>query len=158
MRNGGLKQKSSLHPSKGLSRGKSRLASKTRIRVHKSPSPRILGVTKIWSMDQAVKNMSEWVRNRDGECVICHTSEFLTCSHYHGCGNAATRFDPLNLDAMCLYCHMRMETEKKGEYKDYMIQKLGQEVFDKLEAKARTRVKQEDAIIEVMNFLCMRSA
>lgn len=108
---------------------------------------------KLWSLGRADDEFSIWVRRRDGRCLKCGSTENLTNSHFHGRSHKATRYLPDACDTFCVYCHGEWETEKKGEYRLWKIEQLGQERFDALEALARTTVKQSDVIKEVMIFL-----
>lgn len=57
----------------------------------------------------------------------------LHCSHFVGRGNWAVRFDPLNADAHCYYCHSQFEqnphkhtvwkTERLGKFYEILIEK-----------------------------------
>lgn len=48
---------------------------------------------------------------------------------------------------------MRHEGNKQGLYRDLKIQQLGQEKYDAMEKRARSIMKREDAIIQVMELL-----
>lgn len=107
----------------------------------------------LWSLGKADDEFSVWIRKRDGKCLKCGSTENLTNSHFHGRSHKATRYHPDACDTFCVYCHAEWETEKKGEYRLWKINQLGQERLDALEALARTTVKQSDVIKEVMIFL-----
>lgn len=151
--NSSLKQNVSISRSNSLYRGNSRLNTNTRIKAYSSSSGRIVDGNKIWSMDEADHRMSRYIIARDRKCLVTGGTEFLTCSHYQGRGNMATRFDPKNLICLDLWTHERFEADKQGGYKNLMIALIGQEECDFLEAKAKTVMKKEDAIIECMRFL-----
>ena len=70
-------------------------------------------------------------------------SKNLTCTHYWSRVHMGTRWDLDNLDAACWFpCHKyKLEGEKQGWYRNFMINKLGQKGFDKLEMKANTITK-----------------
>ena len=53
----------------------------------------------------------------------------LHCSHYIGRGNYATRFDPLNVDAHCYFCHSQFEGNPH-EFRLWKLERVGQEVYD----------------------------
>lgn len=148
----GLKQNGPLQARSSLNRGNSRLSGQTRIKAHAASSGRTVDGEELWSLRKADQKISKYVRGRDKKCLLCSTSEFLTCSHFHGRNVFATRFDPDNLITLCLYCHMRMETEKKGEYHVLMIAYLGIPGLRDLNRRARVDAKKEDAIIACMRF------
>lgn len=81
------------------------------------------------------------VRLRDGRCVFCGKQDGkLECSHFWGRGNKATRFDPLNADTLCFYCHAKNEGNKQGFYRTWKINQLGKRGYDALERRARTNI------------------
>lgn len=111
---------------------------------------------KVPSTNKVKKIFSDMVRERAGwKCVRCgrdcsERKGLLHCSHFWAVGFTATRFDFDNCDALCYVCHygqMRTgwEYNKQGEYRDFMIKKLGQEGYDELERKARTPLKLLEA-------------
>ena len=68
-----------------------------------------MGAVKIRAAD---KHFSACVRERaNWTCERCHRKTpddkrmGLHCSHYHGRGKWATRFDPENCEAICYGCH-----------------------------------------------------
>lgn len=60
----------------------------------------------------------------------------LHCSHYIGRGNYATRFDPLNVDAHCYFCHSQFEGNPH-EFRLWKLERVGQEVYDIIIEKSR---------------------
>jgi hypothetical protein len=73
-------------------------------------------------------------------------NRLLTNSHYFGRGNIMLRWDLRNCDALCLFCHMKVENNKtmivEGFcYKDFMVVKLTEIGYDKLEEENRNRRK-----------------
>ena len=60
----------------------------------------------------------------------------LHCSHYIGRGNYATRFDPLNVDAHCYFCHSQFEGNPH-EFREWKLARIGQAVYDVLIEKSR---------------------
>lgn len=108
---------------------------------------------KVWKTSTADSNFSNYIRSRDGECLKCGTTENLTCSHYWRRALSSTRFDPDNCIALCLPCHMEWENLKNYEYKEFMVEWLGEEKYQELEKRSRTFMKREDAVLACMNFL-----
>lgn len=101
------------------------------------------------------------VRERaDWKCIRCgrdctERKGLLHASHFWGVGFTATRFDFDNVDALCYPCHYGQlgtgwEYCKQGDYRTYMIKKLGQERYDALEQKARSQKKLLDAKLEFL--------
>lgn len=69
----------------------------------------------------------------------------MTCSHFFakGSGGLGIRWDYDDLDALCIFCHQKVENHKyewiEGfHYQQYMITKLGQERYNLLEYKANS--------------------
>lgn len=109
------------------------------------------------------KMFSDWVRNRDDwTCQRCGAYKDpsdsrqrmgLHCSHYWKRGKHATRFDTDNCISLCMGCHLRLEGDKQGEYKDLMIKRLGQAKFDRLETLSKTTLKKRIAEEEALLWL-----
>lgn len=81
---------------------------------------------------------SKMVRERDKSCVFCGKNGEqwrLECSHFWGRGHKATRFDPLNAEALCFYCHATNEGNKQGFYREYKLKQLGEDGYRLLEQK-----------------------
>jgi len=75
----------------------------------------------------------------------------LGVSHYFGRGKESTRFDDNNVTLACnLPCHRKWETEKRGEYVEYMLERLGLEGLQELELKSNQYKKRNDAEDEEM--------
>jgi hypothetical protein len=112
------------------------------------------GKPKIWTTAQADKKFSAWIRFRDGRCMNCGKETNLQCSHFWSRKHSSTRFDPDNCVAFCAGCHLfKMENEKQGIYRDFMIRWLGQDGYDKLEQKRYTTVSRKEAILELMSWM-----
>jgi len=75
----------------------------------------------------------------------------LTWSHYWSIARKGTRWDFDNIDALCwFWCHAKWEHEKQGEYKDYMLKKLGKKKYDLLEIKAHAVTKFSRSDLKVL--------
>ena len=73
----------------------------------------------------------------------------LGVSHYYGRSRENTRFDPDNVTLLCnLPCHRKWEGEERGDYTEYMINRLGQKGFEELTKRANTYKKRNDAAME----------
>lgn len=104
--------------------------------------------TPQWTTTRADTTFSLYIRERDGCCKSCGTTERLTCSHYWRRGHSSTRYDPLNCIALCVDCHSIWENTKNREYKDFMLDWLGEEQYLVLEHRARTFMKRDEAVEE----------
>ncbi|MDD5013927.1 MAG: recombination protein NinG [Atribacterota bacterium] len=113
---------------------------------------------KVWSRKTADDKFSVFIRERDKKCARCgRTDRRLNCSHYWNRVYWITRFDPDNCIALCAWCHTlspdNWEADRNSEYKEYMIQKLGKERFDRLKEKHFQYKSKYDSIKELMEFL-----
>lgn len=109
---------------------------------------------KIWSTAKADKEFSKWIRERDGKCLHCGKTTNLQCSHFWSRKHSSTRYDTENCVALCAGCHLyKFENEKQGIYRDFMIRRLGQEGYDKLERRRHTTVSRKDVIQNLMAWL-----
>ena len=100
-----------------------------------------------WSTKTADSYFSKFIRERDGQCKRCGTTERLTCSHYHGRAKSNTRFDPQNNIALCSECHALWEGPKT-EYTEFMIEWLGVDEFIALQKRAGTFKERKEAVAE----------
>ena len=65
----------------------------------------------------------------------------MTTSHYFNRGDMSIRWDYEDLDAICIFCHQKIENHKKDDvegfnYEQYMINKLGAQRFELLRQKS----------------------
>ena len=73
----------------------------------------------------------------------------LGVSHYYGRSRENTRFDDENCTLLCNFpCHRKWEGEERGDYTEYMIERLGQGGFMALTLKANTYKKRDDKSTE----------
>ncbi len=69
----------------------------------------------------------------------------LGVSHYYGRSRENTRFDDDNVTLLCnFHCHRKWEGEERGDYTEYMIERLGQKGFNDLTIRANTYKKKND--------------
>lgn len=111
---------------------------------------------KLWSTTRADKEFSLFIRNRDGKCLRCGATDSLTCSHFWSRRISALRYEPDNCITLCAWrCHIfGWEKEKQGEYRDFMIQRLGQERYEDLKRiYYQSRMKRKEAIERCMALL-----
>lgn len=109
-------------------------------------------------IDAADKAFSEYIRTRDKwTCQRCRKPYdpgipahrmALHCSHFQGRGKEATRFEPLNADALCYGCHQYF-TSHPAEHYAWQVQKKGQDVIDRL-VLASNGYKKKDRKLELM--------
>lgn len=104
-----------------------------------------MGKVKI---DVADKAFSLYIRTRDKwTCQRCNKSYTpptmaLHCSHFQGRGKEATRFDPLNADALCYGCHQYF-TSHPAEHLAWQVQRKGQAVVDEIVLRSNTYKKKD---------------
>jgi len=68
----------------------------------------------------------------------------LGVMHFHGRGHENVRFDEENTLCGCsIPCHRYLD-QHKGEFKEFMIKRLGQERYDLLELRAHIRKDRDD--------------
>lgn len=105
---------------------------------------------KPWTTAKADKTFSQFIRDRDEwTCCKCGTQDrerMMQCSHYWSRAHSATRYVPDNCITLCAKCHWAVEKRKQGWYRSYMLQWLGQAVYDNLERLSETSVKRREAI------------
>lgn len=105
----------------------------------------VMGKVKI---DAADKAFSLWVRTRDKwTCQRCGRkyvppTNSLQCSHFQGRGKEATRFEPLNCDALCYGCHQYF-TAHPAEHYAWQVMRKGQDIVDRLVLQSNTYKKKE---------------
>lgn len=103
-------------------------------------------------IDPADKVFSQYVRKRDRFCLRCGSPvEFNDkglpvshqASHYYGRAKESTRFDPFNVDCLCMGCHLMWGSTDREAYRAFKIKQLGQEEFDLLTLRAGTYKKKD---------------
>lgn len=107
--------------------------------------------TKIRHAD---KKFSEYIRQRDGECVFkqkCYgvTQQRLECVHFYSRRSESVRFDPENSDAGCTKCHNWFHTTPEGQawHKEWKKNQLGERAYDLLTLRKNTPGKKDDKMI-----------
>jgi hypothetical protein len=80
-------------------------------------------------------------------CQICFTgfnpveggTYLLDCSHFLARKYMSTRYNEQNCDAVCRWCHKKLEHEKTivGEYSQWKQKQLGESKFEELYVLAR---------------------
>jgi len=96
-------------------------------------------------IDPRDKLFSLMIRERDKHtCVFCGKKKeevSIQNSHFWGRGCKSLRFEPLNCDALCFYCHYKNEGNKQTEYREWKIKQLGIKKYNELEKIYRTGYK-----------------
>lgn len=114
-----------------------------------------IGKTKLRKVDRI---FSLLIRERDGwRCKACgdksknyeHNRQGLHCSHYYSRGRENTRFDFDNCISLCTYHHNQWgHGDKRGDYTEHMINRLGQKGFAELAIRANSYKKKNDIEME----------
>jgi len=98
--------------------------------------------------DPADAAFSKYVRARDKwQCQRClkqfeENAQNLHASHFQGRRKESTRYEPLNVDALCAYCHGYF-TSFPGEHYQWQVQRKGQETVDKIILQSNTYLKKD---------------
>lgn len=99
-------------------------------------------------IDKADRVFSLYIRTRDEwkckRCMKQYTppTNALQCSHFVGRRKEATRFDPLNADALCYGCHQYF-TSHPYEHREWQIAQKGEEVVEQLILYSNTYHKKD---------------
>lgn len=107
-----------------------------------------------WSTERADQKFSERIRQRDRMCVRCKIRPATDCSHFWERGHSATRWDEDNADGLCRICHQIFEGRING-YKEFKLERIGQERYARLEKLHNMTVKRSDYILKFMK-TCQR--
>ena len=105
-------------------------------------------------IDIADKYFSLYIRTRDKwTCQRCQKpytppTNALHCSHFQGRGKEATRFEPLNADALCYGCHQYF-TSHPLEHYEWQVERKGQKVVDQLKLQSNS-YKKKDRKLEAL--------
>ena len=103
--------------------------------------------TLVRNLDKAV---SQYIRNRDGYCVQCGTTERLNNGHIFTRKNYSTRWDISddgNCHTQCWPCNYSHGSDQWPYFKWY-IDKFGQEKFDELRRRFKSFRKFKDFDLE----------
>jgi hypothetical protein len=88
---------------------------------------------------------SRFIRLRDadengfGRCCTCGTIKqvkYMDCGHFIGRQHMATRFNEMNAHVQCKKCN-GFEEGKKVQYKDFIVQRYGENQYNLLLHNAR---------------------
>lgn len=101
---------------------------------------------------------SLYIRLRDAmpsgyvKCISCgkiKRFDDVDCGHFHSRVHMATRFDEFNCHAECKFCN-RFSSDHLISYQRNLIRKIGQNMFDILNAKAHSTKQWSDWELEQM--------
>jgi len=86
--------------------------------------------------------VSQIIRLRTPFCVLCGESNWreLECGHFWHRAMPPTEFDLQNLHTLCRSCNRRHESDPQP-YREYMLTKLGEQVFGQLEWRAHSQTR-----------------
>lgn len=104
-------------------------------------------------IQEADSKFSKIIIERDGKCLNCGSPYFLSCSHFHGRGIWATRWDPENCICLCIPDHEILESKKKGAYRDFMIELLGEDKFYALQTRSNLKISRSEALEEAKKLI-----
>ena len=99
-----------------------------------------------YAIRETDSRFSKLIINRDKKCLRCGSTSMLSCSHFYGRANYATRFEPMNCITLCIPCHQEWESKKETDYKDFMIEWLGEIKFKILEVLSKIRISRQESI------------
>lgn len=104
-------------------------------------------------IDPADRIFSEYIRRRDGKCVRCGklgTGDKgiigLQASHFFGRARENTRYDPDNVDALDMGCHMYWGSANHEDYRAFKLKQLGETRFKMLQINANMYKKKDRAM------------
>lgn len=107
-----------------------------------------MGKVKIRPSDKAfslyIRTRDKWTCQRCGKYYEPPTMA-LHCSHFQGRGKEATRFEPLNADALCYGCHQYF-TSHPGEHMNWQVERKGQKTVDAIILQSNTYKKRDDKL------------
>lgn len=80
---------------------------------------------------KAWDTFSKWIRQRDGKCVTCGSTNQLQAGHFwHG----VLDFDEMNINAQCKRCNVHL-SGNLGIYAVFLIEKYGLKKFNDLKIR-----------------------
>lgn len=106
----------------------------------------------MWSLSEADRIFSGFIRGRDEVCQGCATAWYLGCSHWEGRETYSTRYDPDNCVLFCSDCHLLFEKDKELYYR-FMLHRLGKKKFEQLQKRTEIRINKETSIRNFQEFM-----
>lgn len=113
-------------------------------------------------IDKADQVFSQYIRFRDKfTCKRCWKyypeGKGLSACHFWSRWHEGTRFESDNVISMCFGCHQRMDADKHGEFRDFMLKRLGEKRFKTLEVQARTYCRKDRAMAYLVSKALLNS-
>ncbi|MEK6883144.1 MAG: recombination protein NinG [Nanoarchaeota archaeon] len=111
-------------------------------------------------IDKADLLFSRWIRIRDKQCIRCSSAVEINdmgmpvthqASHYYGRSREATRFEPNNVDTLCMSCHRIWGSDDREAYREFKLRQLGKKRFNSLMLQANT-YKKRDRKFEIIKW------
>ena len=105
----------------------------------------IVRIKANWTCVKCQRHYPPFISQRSG----LPAQNIMTNSHYFGRGKWGTRFDFNNCDGMCIFCHQKVENNKKEtvegfNYEAYMIAKIGEAKLELLRQKSLMRMQYRE--------------
>lgn len=88
-----------------------------------------------------------YIRERDKKCVVCGSTDRLTCGHLFSRIAHSTRWSELNCHAQCWPCNYKHEFDPYP-MTSWFIKKFGQDTYDKIHLEYATPRKFKDFELE----------
>lgn len=85
---------------------------------------------------KADKLFSVFIRQRDKECVLCHSKLNLTCGHLIKRGKRSVRWDEINCHCLCMGCNWK-DNFDHDVYVAYFIREYGELMYLDLVDRSR---------------------
>ena len=95
------------------------------------------------------KAFGDYIKARDGVCVICGTDKNLTCGHLFTRAAYSTRWNPNNAFCQCSSCNLRHEYDFYP-LDSYARARHGNEAIDELHVVHKTPMKFKTYQLEEM--------
>lgn len=116
----------------------------------KKPSRNTTLVKKLDRIFSTYIRLRDVMPNGYVRCISCgkiKRFEDVDCGHFHSRRHMATRFDEDNCHAECKYCN-RFSSDHLIGYERNLIQRIGQQRFDLLNARAHSSCHWLDSELE----------
>ena len=104
----------------------------------------------IWTWQYADLVFGRFIHERDRGCVLCRRPG--APSHWKRRSIWGTRWDPDNVDELCIEHHEAWEHDKEGAYRRFKERQLGPRLAA-LEERARAYMSRREAIERAMEWL-----